>query len=656
LLGVGVLFWGAMTGYLPYALVMASVLELPGVAPYRWELRDRDFERVCDLCAVLLAGVTLYQFDEHGFHAIFPILKAAPFVLFPLVLAQRFSTRDCVKFSALFLSVRRVVRRGRLEHVRSIDICYPFLAACLLAAGSGSVVPGVYLPALIVFAAWLAVRHRPPGSPHLPFVLAVLGAALFAWTSKTGMLEMRRGVEPLLLQLFQERLWDRRDPYRTQTAIGYIGRLKVSQRIVARVRPIGDTAAPPRLRESVYRAYSRQMWLAPGVKFSRVPAIGGGSVWKFGSALARDAPAVRISSSLRDGRGVLLLPNGTRQLEGLNVESLGRNGLGTVKVSEGPGLIEFTARFAGADTTVEEPGPEDLRVPKTEQALFRRLGTELGLQGTAPSAIVRKIRAFFADGFRYSLVGRSRAGLTPLETFLNETRAGHCEYFATATVLLLRAAGVPARYVSGYAVNEWSPLERAFVVRRRHAHSWASAYVGGAWRDVDTTPAVWFEDEASAEPWWTGTYDVMAWLRYRFDQWRYSDSDWGDAETLVGSAILLSGVLAWRLLRRTRRVSRRVGQTEGQASGSPQVSEFYAAVRLLEKDLGPREPGETWRRWFRRAGSEGRGGAALDGLLDDLVRLHYRLRFHPGAKLGEARRAVREAAARWAAKHYPGKL
>jgi transglutaminase-like putative cysteine protease len=45
---------------------------------------------------------------------------------------------------------------------------------------------------------------------------------------------------------------------------------------------------------------------------------------------------------------------------------------------------------------------------------------------------------------------------TPLARFLLRTRSGHCEYFATATVLLLRQLGIPARYAVGYAVHEAS--------------------------------------------------------------------------------------------------------------------------------------------------------------------------------------------------------
>jgi len=54
---------------------------------------------------------------------------------------------------------------------------------------------------------------------------------------------------------------------------------------------------------------------------------------------------------------------------------------------------------------------------------------------------------------------------------------------------------VPTRYAVGYSVQEWSRLEQRYIVRARHGHSWALVYVNGAWRDVDTTPAIVHAEE-----------------------------------------------------------------------------------------------------------------------------------------------------------------
>ena len=100
-----------------------------------------------------------------------------------------------------------------------------------------------------------------------------------------------------------------------------------------------------------------------------------------------------------------------------------------------------------------------------------------------PAQAVQRVMQHFASGFSYSLWRDAPppAGVTPLADFMTRTRQGHCEYFAAAATILLRAAGVPARYATGYAVMEYSGLEQAYVVRARHAHAWTRAYLDGRW-------------------------------------------------------------------------------------------------------------------------------------------------------------------------------
>ncbi len=88
-------------------------------------------------------------------------------------------------------------------------------------------------------------------------------------------------------------------------------------------------------------------------------------------------------------------------------------------------------------------------------------------------------RRFATSGrFKYSLVGQPRdLSLDPIEDFLTLHREGHCEYFATALVLLLRSQGIPARLVIGYKCDEFNQLGGYYQVRQWHAHAWAEAYL-----------------------------------------------------------------------------------------------------------------------------------------------------------------------------------
>jgi len=94
------------------------------------------------------------------------------------------------------------------------------------------------------------------------------------------------------------------------------------------------------------------------------------------------------------------------------------------------------------------------------------------------------------NGFRYTL-NQPRISLDddPIESFLLQSKAGHCEYFASACALLLQASGIPARLVTGYCGSELNPITGKYEVRQHHAHAWVEAWVGGSWKTLDPTPA-----------------------------------------------------------------------------------------------------------------------------------------------------------------------
>src|SRR5947199_2707265 len=84
----------------------------------------------------------------------------------------------------------------------------------------------------------------------------------------------------------------------------------------------------------------------------------------------------------------------------------------------------------------------------------------------------------------------------PVEDFLVNRKEGHCEYFASALTLMLRALGIPARMVNGFKGGDWNDLARVMNVRQKHAHSWVEAYLGDTppperaplWLTLDPTP------------------------------------------------------------------------------------------------------------------------------------------------------------------------
>ena len=82
-------------------------------------------------------------------------------------------------------------------------------------------------------------------------------------------------------------------------------------------------------------------------------------------------------------------------------------------------------------------------------------------------------------------------GEDPIDDFLFNTRSGFCEHYASAFVFLMRAAGIPARVVTGYQGGEVNPIGDYMIVRQSEAHAWAEVWLEGeGWLRVDPTAAV----------------------------------------------------------------------------------------------------------------------------------------------------------------------
>jgi hypothetical protein len=78
----------------------------------------------------------------------------------------------------------------------------------------------------------------------------------------------------------------------------------------------------------------------------------------------------------------------------------------------------------------------------------------------------------------------------PVDGFLFDSRRGFCEHYAGAFTVLLRAAGIPARVVTGYQGGEMNPDGDYMIVRQSDAHAWTEVLLDGQWQRFDPTAAV----------------------------------------------------------------------------------------------------------------------------------------------------------------------
>lgn len=112
------------------------------------------------------------------------------------------------------------------------------------------------------------------------------------------------------------------------------------------------------------------------------------------------------------------------------------------------------------------------------------------IRDTYPSHNDRVIAAtrFFLDARLAYTLSPPPLGLNTADEFLFETQRGFCEHFASAYVILMRAAGIPARVVTGYQGGEINPVDQTLVVRQSDAHAWAEIWMDGrGWVRQDPT-------------------------------------------------------------------------------------------------------------------------------------------------------------------------
>jgi len=706
LLGLTLLFWGWQTDLLLPGALMAVILESAWVVKARWEFSDADFRRVWTFCALALLAASLYAFTAHegpaNFAGLFQdanlvaqrnasissgqtvmsVLRWLPMIFFPFLAAQTFSTREAIPLTIISLILQRrwklAKRHGQpLPPQRNVNIGYVYFSGVLFSASfHPSETQSFYwgLSGLLTWALW-SYRSRRFAVPVWLGAMAV--AVALGYFGQLGVARLQRYVAMINPQWIANMLRRPTDPSQSQTALGQVGRIKLSEAIVIRVEPRDKHPVPAYLREASYRMIKRQTWYAgssrndyqqvtedPPLESARWTLLPGKT------NLAR----VRIASYLdgyEDGSpaGLLPLPTGTARLEQLQAYLLRKNSAGAV-LAQGPGLLIFDALY-GSEATIDSPPDsepdstrptgfnerlaesnsptnrpppragkipplrfgehEDLQVPDIEKPALDQVIVELHLSGRSQAEVLRTLTGFFNDKFTYRMWQPRRrdaaATETPLTRFLLHDRAGHCEYFATATVLLLRQLGIPARYATGYAVHEESGS--GYVVRLSDAHAWTLVWDPEArtWFDFDTTPASWVKVEGSKSNWrWLS--DALARIRFEFARFRWGQSH--VREYLLWIMVPGLAVLLYQILfRRGRRRHAGSKSDEDFFANYPGLdSDFYELEKEIARRGVPRSPSEPLNEWLRRV-AETPDFTGWSGPLRELLRLHYRYRFDP---------------------------
>ncbi len=142
-----------------------------------------------------------------------------------------------------------------------------------------------------------------------------------------------------------------------------------------------------------------------------------------------------------------------------------------------------------------------------------------------PHDRITRIKEHLLQNYRYSLDVGSPVLVRPLDEFLFQRKTGYCEHYATAMVIMLRIAGIPARLVTGFLATEWNDFGNYFTVRQQDAHAWVEVFFPlSGWITVDPTPTA---GGVPSDLWWVSFGRMMDSVRLRWDRFfvQYSGSD-----------------------------------------------------------------------------------------------------------------------------------
>lgn len=595
------LVWGFQVE-LPWAGIFAGVvLGAAGLVTSKFEFRASDFNRFVDISIVLLAGTVVAALTIEAQNAIWILLKWMPLIVLPIAAAQAYSTKGGIEAASFFLTARRKKQKRSFFSAKpsnSIDVSLIYAFICMISAGTLKT-PGLYYFILsIVFFAFVLLHTGSKNFAGTVWIICFAAAVVLGFAGQKSIYSARVKLGELLMRYYQGYYFN--DPFRSYTAIGRITRLKLSNTIVSRVS--FEKKIPGRiylLHDSTYNTYADTTWFSRS-SFDEIKPEKDNTTWQINPSAA-DTEKMTLYLRLFKKRAVLSLPPGAAAIEQMRAGYCEKNEMQSVRIEEGPPLIKAVVFYTGEYLFDKRPDKRDLIVPEKERPVVRKLAENLKLGSMTENEIPAALKKHFAAEYTYSLdlAGKGKAD-TALTNFLLYTKAGHCEYFATAAVFILRQAGIPARYAAGYLVHEYSNLEKRYIVRQKDAHAWVKAFVNGRWQDCDVTPPSFMSlDNENLEPFFMK--DFLSFLVFRMSRLRHETGEalfkkyglWLIMPLLIILFIRLKG---------TGGVKRVKKETAGRKGKNILPDPFSLEVidRFIAEKGFLREKYETYPAWFTR--------------------------------------------------------
>lgn len=343
---------------------------------------------------------------------------------------------------------------------------------------------------------------RNPEAARLPFVAVALLVLIFALALPLFLIAPRSGAAALTrsgggLSNFIG--------FSENVTLGQIGTLKRDDGLVMRVR-VEETQSLRQLRwrgvaldEFTGRSWKKSIQAR---QLDLVPESGRGDLFQFGTTEALNRLTTQTFFVEPLESAVLFAAPRVVAIQG-DLPFIRVDGEGSIQSRR----HDFERIMYKAISDTNEPRMDVLRNDmRSYPASFRRylqlpddldrrigsLATTMILNANASNRYdaAKAIEAYLQRDYGYSLEMKA-GGPDPLADFLFNVRTGHCEYFSTAMVVLLRTHGIAARVVNGFLPGEYNEAAGAYTVRQSDAHSWVEVYFPEthSWVTFDPTPS-----------------------------------------------------------------------------------------------------------------------------------------------------------------------
>ena len=622
-LGTIVLFWGWQVHTLWIAICLAAILESSSVVKSRFEFKPSDFNKFIDISIVFLGGIIVISLTLEAQKAILIILKWLPLVFFPVIAAQEFSVKGTIDSRSFFIMGKKRLKTNVYDF-KEIDISFLYSLFCILACATANSKGPLFYAAVVLFFVWGLWQVRSRRASFFLWALCIFITIVsgFAGHNTIRLASMR--ISQWMMDYYAGYYDD--NPFKNFTALGEIGKLKLSDKIVLRASFQDYIAGKTYLlHKASYAGFSISNWYA-GYGFEPIENTHDKTFWQI-NPLVNPSRKMTIYFRPPGKNAVLSLPSGVISISEMKADACNKNGMQSVRVENVPSLIKGVVSYTGNLSYDAIPCDQDLLVPKNELPGIVKIVEDLALDKMSEQEILNTIKHYFLTEFTYSMDLKGEQDYeTPLQNFLNHTKSGHCEFFATATTLVLRQARIPARYSTGYMVHEYSRLGNHMVVRQRDAHAWTKAFINGQWRNFDSTPPSFLAmDSQKIKS--SIISDFFSFLGFKLSQLRHETG--AELMNQYGLWLILPLVLTlfFRLRRSNRIKMIRLSDKprEDTKQDSLDISFYLIEKALIQKGF-PRYPYETYFSWFERI-EHHLDNIKIYNRLQNLLLLHNRYRF-----------------------------